>query len=125
MNGRVGRHQRTSRFFLADSQQRAVNIGFAHRKIDSFMVAGLEALPGFPPGLMAILATRNLRRGLALGLPSGQGMAKFFGIPPMTAAQLTSGLPANEVAILNLNGRVLLKKDPALVLCSSGVGGPW
>lgn len=82
------------------------------RKIDSFMAAGLESLPGFPPGLMAILATRNLRRGLALGLPSGQGMAGFFGVPPMTAAQLTSGLPANEVTILNSNGGILLSKTP-------------
>src|SRR6188472_24973 len=35
------------------------------RRIDSFMAVGLESLPGFT-GMMAILATRNLRRGLAL-----------------------------------------------------------
>ena len=81
------------------------------RKIDSFMANGLESLPGFA-GLMAILATRNLRRGLALGLPSGQGMANSFGIAPMTAAQLTSGLPAAEVAVLNSSGGLLLKKTP-------------
>jgi hypothetical protein len=81
------------------------------REIDSFMANGLETLPGFS-GMMAILATRNLRRGLALGLPSGQGMAKTFGVAPMTAAQLTSGLPAAEVAVLNLSGRLLLKKTP-------------
>jgi len=52
------------------------------RKIDSFMASGLELLPGLM-GMMAILATRNLRRGLALGLPSGQGMANEFGIPPL------------------------------------------
>ena len=81
------------------------------RKIDSFMANGLETLPGFT-GLMAILATRNLRRGLALGLPSGQGMAKFFGIAPMSSAQLMSGLPAAEVTVLNSNGGLLLKKTP-------------
>ena len=54
------------------------------REIDSFMAVGLESLQDFT-GMMAILATRNLRRGLALGLPSGQGMAGFFGIAPMTA----------------------------------------
>jgi hypothetical protein len=81
------------------------------RKIDSFMANGLESLPGFA-GMMAILATRNLRRGLALGLPSGQGMANQFGIAPMTAAQLTSGLPAAEVAVLNSSGGVLLTKTP-------------
>jgi hypothetical protein len=81
------------------------------RRIDSFLANGLEFLPG-PPGLMAILATRNLRRGLALGLPSGQGMANSFGIPPMTAAQLTSGLPAAEVNVLNSSGGLLLNKTP-------------
>jgi hypothetical protein len=81
------------------------------RKIDSFIANGLESLPGFS-GMMAILATRNLRRGLALGLPSGQGMANQFGIAPMTAAQLTSGLPAAEVAVLNSSGGLLLNKTP-------------
>lgn len=81
------------------------------RKIDSFIANGLESLPGFS-GLMAVLATRNLRRGLALGLPSGQGMADFFGITPMTTAQLTSGLPADEIALLNSNGGLLLDKTP-------------
>jgi len=81
------------------------------RKIDSFIATGLESLPGFS-GMMAILATRNLLRGLALGLPSGQGMAKAFGIAPMTAAQLTSGLPPPEVAVLTASGNALLKRTP-------------
>lgn len=81
------------------------------RKIDSVLASGLELLPGFT-GMMAVLATRNLRRGLALGLPSGQGMAGQFGIVPMTSAQLTTGLPANEVAVLQSNGNVLLNKTP-------------
>lgn len=81
------------------------------RRIDSFMSTGLELLPGFT-GMMAILATRNLRRGLALGLPSGQGMANSFGIVPMTSAQLTTGLPAAEVAVLNSSGGLLLNKTP-------------
>jgi hypothetical protein len=81
------------------------------RSIDSILAAGLESLPGLA-GLMAILATRNLRRGLALGLPSGQGMANAFGVAPMTAAQLTSGLPAAEVNVLNANGGLLLNKTP-------------
>lgn len=81
------------------------------RKIDSFMANGLETLPGFA-GMMAILATRNLRRALALGLPSGQGMANSFGIAPMTEAQLTSGLPAAEVAVLNSSGGLLKTRTP-------------
>jgi hypothetical protein len=81
------------------------------RRIDSFMATGLEALPGFA-GMMAILATRNLRRSLALGLPSGQGMASAFGITPMSAAELTLGLPAAEVTVLNSSGGLLLNKTP-------------
>ncbi len=81
------------------------------RKIDSVLANELEALPGFS-GMMAILATRNLRRGLALGLPSGQGMASSFGVSPMTAAELTSGLPADEVAVLNASTGLLLNKTP-------------
>jgi Animal haem peroxidase len=81
------------------------------RRIDSVMSTGLESLPGLT-GLMAVLATRNLRRGLALGLPSGQGMADHFGITSMTAAELTSGLPADERALLNSNNGLLLQKTP-------------
>jgi hypothetical protein len=81
------------------------------RKIDSVLANGLESLPGFN-GMMAVLARRNLLRGLALGLPSGQAMAGFLGLPKMTAAQLTAGLPANEVAVLNASGGRLLKKTP-------------
>jgi len=101
------------------------------RKIDSVLANGLEAIPG-GSGIMAILASRNLRRGLAMGLPSGQGVATAFGIAPMTAAQLTSGLSAAEVAILNGNGSILLHKTPlwyyvlreAMVLRNGDVLGP-
>lgn len=89
----------------------SVPINNKARKIDSIMANGLENLPGLS-GMLAILATRNLRRSLALGLPSGQGMASSFGITPMTTAQLTSGLPANEVTILNSSGGLLLSKTP-------------
>lgn len=81
------------------------------RKIDSFIASGLETLPGFS-GIMAVLAARNLLRGLALRLPSGQGMARSFGIKPMTSSELTVGLPAAEVSLLNSHNRLLLKKTP-------------
>lgn len=89
----------------------AVPVHNKARRIDSFIATGLETLPGFA-GLMAVLATRNLRRGLALGLPSGQGMATSFGITPMSTAQLTSGLHADEVTVLKSNGGLLLSKTP-------------
>jgi hypothetical protein len=81
------------------------------RKIDSVLSNGLESIPG-GSGIMAVLASRNLRRGLAMGLPSGQATATALGLAPMTSAQLTSGLPANETAILNSNGKLLLNKTP-------------
>ena len=81
------------------------------RKIDSFMANELEKLPGLS-GLMAVLAARNLRRGLALGLPSGQGMADYFGIRPMSASELILGLPKDEVALLKSNGSLLLSRTP-------------
>lgn len=81
------------------------------RKIDSVLAAGLEAIPG-GSGIMAVLASRNLRRGLAFGLPSGQGAAGAFGIAPLNAAQITQGLPADEVTLLNSNGGILLAKTP-------------
>lgn len=101
------------------------------RPIDSNLANQLEALPDFA-GLMAILATRNLRRGLALGLPSGQATAKFLGIPALTSVQLTSGLPPAEVAVLQSQGNLLLKKTPlwyyvlreATVINAGGQLGP-
>ena len=86
------------------------------RKIDSVLAQGLESIPG-GSGIMAILAARNLRRGLAMGLPSGQAAAADLGIAPLTAAQLTTGLPAAEVALLNSNGGVLLTKTPLWYYC--------
>ena len=81
------------------------------RKIDSVLAGGLESIPG-GSGIMAVLAARNLRRGAAFGLPSGQAAATALGITPLTSAELTSGLPASEIALLNQNGGVLLNKTP-------------
>lgn len=101
------------------------------RKIDSVLASGLESIPG-GSGIMAILATRNLKRSLALGLPSGQAMARFFGIMPMTGLQLTQGLPADEVTLLNSSRGLLLRRTPlwyyilreAAVLSSGNRLGP-
>ena len=81
------------------------------RKIDSVLANGLERIPG-GSGILSILAARNLRRGMAMELPSGQGAAAALGIPPLTAAQLTAGLSAAEVALLNSNGGILLSRTP-------------
>jgi hypothetical protein len=81
------------------------------KKIDSVLANGLEGIPG-GSGVMAVLAQRNLRRGLAMGMASGQAAATALGVPPLTTAELTQGLPANEVAVLNANNGVLRTKTP-------------
>jgi hypothetical protein len=62
--------------------------------------------------MMSILATRNLLRGLVLGLPSGQATAAALGVPVLTTAQLTDGLPADEIAVLQQQNGLLLEKTP-------------
>ena len=59
------------------------------RKIDSVLANGLETIPG-GSSIMAILAARHFRRGLAVGFPSGEGTANALGLTPLTAAQLTA-----------------------------------
>jgi hypothetical protein len=81
------------------------------RKIDTALANGLTALPGFA-GLMAELAKRNLLRGFALGLPSGQGLAGELGVTPLTTAELTAGLPADELAALNAGSGALRDRTP-------------
>ena len=89
----------------------AVPMNNKARKIDSVLANELESLPGFN-GMMTVLAQRNLRRGLALGLPSGQGVAKHFGLTPLTATELQQGLPQNEKDALDAQGKLLVKKTP-------------
>ena len=81
------------------------------RTIDSVLANGLEAIPG-GIGIMAILAARNLRRGLAMGLPSGQGAARALGVKVLTTDQLTGGLPTEELTLLTSNGGLLLTRTP-------------
>lgn len=72
------------------------SIGLNHaRKFDPFITPQLHTLPGFPAGREANLAFRNLRRGVMLGLPSGQSVAtamqKKIAFTPLTAAEITQG----------------------------------
>lgn len=57
------------------------------RKIDASIAAPLFKLPGLP-GKRPSLPLLNLRRGRALGLPSGQAIAAAMGAPALTTAQL-------------------------------------
>ncbi len=59
-------------------------------RIDTQIVNPLGALPASGPNPRS-LAARNLLRGLALGLPSGQTVARAMGLPPIPDAELTVG----------------------------------
>jgi hypothetical protein len=60
------------------------------RKIDTKLVGALFGLPGENPDNAddRSLARRNLLRGLALQLPSGQAVAKAMGVDPLSDDQL-------------------------------------
>jgi hypothetical protein len=62
------------------------------RKIDAKLSKGLFDLPGFPQKESS-LAFRNLKRGQALGLPSGQDVAEFMGLKPLSGKKLGAPEP--------------------------------
>jgi hypothetical protein len=62
------------------------------RKIDTRLSPGLSELAGFR-GEMRSLPLRNMRRGVALGLPSGRRVALAIGAPPLTSKQLGTDHP--------------------------------
>jgi hypothetical protein len=71
------------------------------QKIDTQMVDPLKTLPhgafggsAATPAIELNLAFRNLQRANMVELASGQQMAALMGIPALTSAQLTQGLPA-------------------------------
>jgi hypothetical protein len=74
------------------------------RAIDTHLVPPLHTLPASVVGADAVgtglanLAQRNLRRGDALGLPSGETVAKKFGVTVLTASEL--GVPGGGEAPL-------------------------
>ncbi|MBD0352545.1 MAG: hypothetical protein ICV65_15460, partial [Flavisolibacter sp.] len=82
------------------------------RKIDTRLASGLESLPGETDTLMKMLAKRNLVRGMALRLPSGQAVARAIGATALTEDELQRNNTVTENAILNEAGKLLLKKTP-------------
>jgi hypothetical protein len=61
------------------------------RKIDAKLANALAFLP-LTRGPMNLLAYRNLKRGVALGLPAGTAMAQKYGLKPL---KLQPGEPGN------------------------------
>lgn len=73
------------RFFELDPD---IKVGFS-RKLDPFLVDPLKNLPNVPPPKS--LAVRNLLRGRSLGLPSGQNVARFMKLEPLSPSDIAKG----------------------------------
>ncbi len=82
------------RFFEIDS---TVPVGLS-RKLDPFLVDPLKNLPNVPEPRS--LAVRNLLRGRSMGLPSGQSVARFMKLQPLSRAELSTGADG-AVAVKN------------------------
>jgi hypothetical protein len=73
------------------------------------VTAGPELIvAGFEPKIAQILAVRNLIRGLRLGLPSGQDVARAMGITPLTDEQMFNTVNVNDTVKKDLEGRAPL-----------------
>ncbi len=59
-----------------------------NKKIDTTLSTALFHLLGQPPATPTSLATRNLLRGLTMGLPSGQRVARAMRLPELASADL-------------------------------------
>jgi hypothetical protein len=71
-------------------------------KIDSSLVNPLGSLPPSIATQVASLAERNLFRGLRMGLPSGQAVAKKMGVPVIPDEKLLVGKATEEDADSNI-----------------------
>ena len=67
-------------------------------KLDTSLVDPLGSLPASEAPKLSSLAQRNLLRGLRLGLPSGQAVAKQMGLTPISDDRLRVGKATREDA---------------------------
>lgn len=94
-------------------------------KIDTSLVSPLRFLPEFSkknsntplPGQINSLALRNLKRGVALGLPSGQDVARFMGLIPLKDEELivdkaNTGGTKDGKSIIEVGGAAFTGKAP-------------
>lgn len=83
------------------------------KAFDTALAPDLSNLPGHPPGsFMAHLAKRNLKRSVALRVPTGQAIAKRMNISQLTNTELLQNTTTAEEAALKANSNALLKKTP-------------
>lgn len=78
------------------------------RRLDTGLVEALHRLPGAEPGTpVASLAFRNLRRGVQLGLPSGQDVAALMRaqitFEPLSSDEVASGADGAVAQALGLH----------------------
>ncbi|MEB2846974.1 heme peroxidase [Rhizobiales bacterium RZME27] len=94
------------RFYDLETPQAEKEANFAlnfSRRLDPFITKELHTLPGGPGDNSVAarefnLAFRNLRRGVQIGLPSGQAICRAMGLTPLTAKQIGAG-PDGKVAV--------------------------
>ncbi len=70
-------------------------------KIDSSLVNPLALLPAIEAQVIPVLAHRNLLRGLRMGLPSGQAVARRMGVDPIPDEHLMVGKATEEDTVTN------------------------
>ena len=98
-------------YFQARTIPAGVSFNMA-RKLDTRLAVGLEELPGETGSFMTMLAKRNLVRGMALGVPSGQAVAKAIRATVLTEQELLLNNTAAENTVLQEANKLLLKKTP-------------
>ncbi|TMQ51056.1 MAG: heme peroxidase [Candidatus Eisenbacteria bacterium] len=71
-------------------------------KIDSSLVNPLALLPAIEAPSIPVLAHRNLLRGLSMGLPSGQSVARRMGVDPIEDEHLRVGKATERNSATNV-----------------------
>lgn len=95
------------------------------RRIDTNLSLGMTMVPGDVDAetgkqkslnqltiIEKRLAVRNLLRGYLLSIPTGEHVARHFGLTPLTPFQLAEGLPNNTASKQSLQTGVLRGKTP-------------
>ena len=94
-----------------------------HARLTASLPPDWRRSPGFS-GIMAVLAARNLLRGLVLRLPSGQGMARSFGIKPMTSSRADGWFTGSRSFFAEFTQSLTAEKDTTMVLRPARGGRP-
>lgn len=94
-----------NRFFQIEADPSNFNFS---RKIDALLAPELHNLPGGDPDNPVSLAFLNLKRGVNLGLPSGQDVAKALKVKVLTEDEITAGSDGEVLKKLGLHEKTPL-----------------